>query len=1767
MRFTNLTVVSEKHSGGRGSPVALSFMLMAMALSAQTGCNSLPQPPRAIHAHVVALEQPIVYNRFGSMNPYGMIYALKQDVVNKADGLPMNDRSQPGEVRLADGKRPRPLVLRANPGDQLIVHFYNMLSPEQPNLSSTHWTAPYTNLNEKELPGGVEEEEPPPPPIAGEAALRGCGSDRAKQTPPNPVDRRNDWPRTRCASITISGLTPAGDGFDPAVTGLAGIAPGRRLTYQWNIPLAAEPSTHLFFSNAAPAGGEGDGGSLVHGLFGALHVEPQNSHWYRSETTLADFAAARAQRHGAAFINYQAARDDGTPLLNMLKQLGPSDYELVYGALNAIIVDDKVPGSPAFREFTAIFHDELKTFYRDEFTALETEFTLAGVRDGFGINYGASGMGTILLANRLGIGPAKRCVECAYEEFFLESWANGDPALLVAYADDPSNVHHSYLNDRVEFRNLHAGPKETHVFHLHAHQWLAQQKTGTGTYLDSQTIAPQQGFVYPIYYGGSGNRNRATGDSIFHCHLYPHFAQGMWELWRVHDVLEDGTRRLPDGELGAGTDPLTGATGASSGTPIPAIIPLPRQAMPPTPAYGPGKNPGFPFFIPGTAGHRAPQPPMDLVQDGGLRRHVVKGGTRTVSHVAHAQAATMEPKEILRRALATGDLSTALETAQLDLLSNDGTPLEQAAMAFHANANGHASTTPEGAPATYRVNGRPPQPGAPFADPCDVEVAKLAGEVDEQGNLYGLTYKVSAIDVDLVVNKDGWHDPQGRINVLDEDVKAYTGRDGRSKAKTDQARPFFFRANSGTCIRFEHTNRTSHELELDDFQVRTPTDTIGQHIHLVKFDVMSSDGSGNGWNYEDGTFAQGAIRERIEASRRPDGAARDEAGQPVALTPPRPDQYQTTVQRWFADPLMKDHRVCEAEGGVRGKPAQAPKACEDRTIRTVFTHDHFGPSSIQHHGFYSALLIEPFKSVWTKPNGDPLLNGEGTQARILVPHETGPHQDHREFALAVADFALLYDPHLKQSGGEHHGMEHQIARAKKEVTDPAVIRQLQAHATNYWTRHGRPVDPPLLPEAISKDHHNPYLVNYRHEPIPLRIGLRESDGSIRRQIKPEECWLEPPTQRRELPEPQRIELTAKLKTRCGDMAFVFDSTVHGDPFTEVFEGYEGELAQLRIIQGAQEVQHMITIHGMHWPREIDNPESPLIAAQEIGISEHFELKLPLSNVFRGLHFADYQYDFGAVDDLWNGAWGLIRSYNGVEAADPEQLCRKAGDTHHRCRIKPGTGSPQVLTKTDPSYKAIGHRLRPLPGNPSGKVELAGQQSLYDGTCPVPGNFAPLSAQGKATEVTFYIDAVSVRDWLGADLPYDRKAGIVDPDALTFILLKRLAPGDTPPSEQDLDQRRKDLRAHYQARLQDSAVADPIEPLVLRVNAGDCIRVDLANRLPESLRDLDGDALMPKIVPLNVDQPPSDDAQPAADLRPSSFVSLHPQLVSYNVASYNGTAAGFNGEQPVGPGQRQRYYWYAGTVTVEGTQLKHTPHEFLPASLTSWGDIINHGPHGLVGALITEPAGATYHLLSDPDFTNGGVSAQITYPDPSNGKPISFREHVVLYRDGLNLHYRTTAGKMEPMPDCRICDDSYDLGEKGFNYHTAPFQVRLGQKPLANLNGAFYPTDFFSSEYQSIPTTTYLAEAGKELRFRVLQPHGRNRQHAFLVYGHDFQDLLRSFGSPHSPLISVGKGLTVNIQNAKPGYWLYRDGPAHMWAGGMWGSLVVGQPPQKENAAR
>ena len=217
--------------------------------------------------------------------------------------------------------------------------------------------------------------------------------------------------------------------------------------------------------------------------------------------------------------------------------------------------------------------------------------------------------------------------------------------------------------------------------------------------------------------------------------------------------------------------------------------------------------------------------------DGGLPRHV--GLDAHISNEKHTYYDF------------TKDLSaiTAME------IPEQGTLAEKAAMAAHSTRL-HPSFLPDGTPAHFRMNGMRAQRGAPFADPG----------ADEKGNPITRVRrdKGANIQVDGIFNRKGWHFPQQRMIALWGDVADTL--DGKRPPQ-----PLFFRANSGEVVEYWHANLVPAYYELDDFQVRTPTDILGQHIHLVKFDVLASDGAANGFNYEDGTFAPDEVRDRIFA--------------------------------------------------------------------------------------------------------------------------------------------------------------------------------------------------------------------------------------------------------------------------------------------------------------------------------------------------------------------------------------------------------------------------------------------------------------------------------------------------------------------------------------------------------------------------------------------------------------------------------------------------------------------------------------------------------------------------------------------------------------------------------------------------------------------------------------------------------------------------------------------------------------------------------------
>ncbi|MEP7340158.1 MAG: hypothetical protein ABI977_20665, partial [Acidobacteriota bacterium] len=1102
------------------------FFIMAVLLVTVLSTAARAQTCRTentVQAEVVALDQPFMFNRLGSAQPQGEIFALKRDVVDSSGKSCAEVSCQPGNVMLRQDKRPRPIVLRANVGQCLQIKFTNLLSPQTTN------------------------------------ALE---------------------PVTRHASIHVTGMELVKDiNSDATFVGKnqnATVAPGDAKTY---IYYAKEEGGFMLYSGAGDWAGQ-----LSAGLFGSVTVQPANAEWYRSQVTHDDLQLAaylvvdgkvagnpnmtikplrdaagnqittvvdgearpvwtlttvegdRQTVHtasvviitdrlftldGRPLVNYQAVYPPnhpraGTPILNLL-----DGNNLVHSDLTAIITGPNAgafplsdtsptfnqnPASPSrrqpYREIAIHYHEvfgsvqAFEAFFEPGLAGVMGSNGSAAGSDQFAINYGASGISAEVVANRLGVGPMGRkdSVDLKFEEFFLSSWSNGDPAMVVDvpanspnqiitnpaqgsqdtnaqfikattngtsvgpapqipqfkpldnrkatkafYPDDPSNVYHSYMRDHVKFRIIHTGGGITHVHHLHAHQWLRTPNSDDSHYLDSQMINPGDAFTTEMVYNGSGNRNQTVGDAIFHCHFYPHFAGGMWSLWRIHDVFEAGTKLDRDGRPLAGVNRAYPDAEIEAGTPIPALVPMPTLAMAPAPApvklidngrrvevlaekNADGKeelrNPGYPFFVPGVSGHRAPHPPLDfaweedetgkakldangqnILLDGGLPRHLVLDG-KTVNEFHTRWDFSKDFIRYDKNGKAEGGL-VAFQ------LPETGTAAEKAAMAAHAKRT-HSSFQPNGDPGNFILNGLPPAHGAPFADPA----------VDDNGNANINTrrYKGAVIQTDVVLNKKGWHFPQQRMMTLWEDVKPVF--DGKRPPQ-----PFFFRANTGETIEFWHTNLVPDYYLLDDFQVRTPTDIIGQHIHLVKFDVTSSDGAGNGWNYEDGTFSPDEVRKRIDAVNLMGGlfnfdpATQFKGSQQTKLTaklanphfgtPPAGQNWtgaQTTIQRWDTDPLLNNKGV-------------------DRTMRTVFTHDHFGPSTHQQVGLYGGLLIEPEGSKWFDPiTGEQFYDttkrndGGPTswQANIITPNQA---DSYREFALEFGDFQLAYAAGSRTTAG------------------------------------------------------------------------------------------------------------------------------------------------------------------------------------------------------------------------------------------------------------------------------------------------------------------------------------------------------------------------------------------------------------------------------------------------------------------------------------------------------------------------------------------------------------------------------------------------------------------------------------------------------------------------------------------------------------------------------------------------------------------------------
>ena len=1727
----------------RFSVVALLSFLPLTAL-AQT--SAMPQRCESIvRADIVAFDFAFQLNRLGATRTNGEIFALRSDVMSSDS----NPELRPGKIMLKPYKRPRPITLRVNAGSCLEIKFENLLLPNQ-----------------------VDDLQPV----------------------------------TKNASIHVSGMqlidSIADDGTwvgqNPLVGGghMSGIlAPKVSTTYRL---YAQEEGTNLLYSTAAQYNNFNPM-QITTGLFGSVNVEPRGSEWYRSQVTEEELRMATVGTlpHGHPKIDYDKkyplgnARA-GKPILRILDDEG----NIVHTDLTAMITGPNrglLPGGPGdnpilpernlpFREVTINYHESQDIVQAFPYFMYASNSQVprndAGA-DTFGINYGVAGIAPTILANRIGVGPALDCPECKFEEFFLSSWAIGDPSVVVDvpantpckteelleltvqlgadplhfnptnpctptkgkkatkafYPDDPSNVYHSYLGDHVRFRVVHSGSAVHHIHHHHAHQWLRSPESSQSNYLDAQAIGPGSSFTAELVFAGSGNRNLTTGDSIFHCHFYPHFASGMWALYRVHDVFEAGTRLDRNGVPEAGARALPDGE-IDRGTPIPAVVPLPLMAMAPMPAKveivkgqarvtGAG-HPGFPFFIPGVAGHRAPHPPMDFAVDpktnetldGGLPRHLVKDAT-----VENEQHTSLDWSKDLGKMIAYE-------------LPEAGTALEKRAMRFFGR-HLHPSTTPEGTSASFKVNGLPrgPQKGAPFSDPAVVDGQAVGNALR--------TYRGVDLQLNAVFNKAGWHYPQQRILALWGDVKDYVEGDKPPE-------PLFVRATNNDVIEYWHTNLVPAYFELDDFEVRTPTDILGQHIHLVKFDVMTSDGAANGFNYEDGTFSPEEVQERIHSINLGGGLLDENQANPRPLKakairelgngPTKGSRAwvgaQATVQRWWLDPLMD----------VQPK---RPVTEKDRTYMTVFTHDHFGPSTHQMIGLYGGVLIEPPNTKWTSLDGKTVFgtryDGGPTSyaANIVFNDPEWRDRSYREFAIEWGDTQHGYTQFSRNRPDCYRYKRADGTWYEQKPPDFDCIPLAPGQQYFGWADPQNvlncincPPQPPLAaPQSLIPNLNGaspwppqPLLVtdfsvgmmsmNYRGEPLPMRVN---APGVTNPKAAPDAGDLSSAFRSIERNDPAYSTQPvggSQINPLCsgvGCFTFPKKAISEGmgatDPYTPMFHGYEGDPVQVRLLVGAHTSMHDYTMHGMRWLAEPFEKNSGYRNTQFILLSEHYELFFDLPRIGANTS-TDYLYNPSAsYEGLTNGAWGLMRVWNPSQK-QPFLASLASGTTGSQpVEIKPpssmttdcSTGKPCIR-----EYEVHAMTVQQATGNPNASI-------LYNKR--------------------------GVNLLKGAS---DTANPLEDPLGLVYVAVPKGQKYVPKPN---------------------------VEPLVLRANAGDWIHVTLVNDFKGTepvftTFEAASRFGLTYASPYNY-----------IKIASSPNVGLHAQLVSYDIRSSDGASIGNNPVQTAAPGKSVDYWWYAGLIE-DG---KQTPVEFGSINLLP-SDPLMHVYRGLFGSLIVEPQGSRW--IEDPHSSS---SATVWAGDKV------FREFVVTYQNDANMLTNGASWWATGSPLA------------GFNYRSEPPWLRFG-KMLTSALGTKAPADWTNLTQQNVndiaalpmtlingtattanhlvraepETPIFRAPARMPARFRLVMPGGDgDNQITWELTGHLWQEepytndstkigynpksdtngSLTGFGvtSAYEVVLDDTPGTTPSGGRfGVAGDYMYRAWTANMFQGGAWGVFRV-----------
>ena len=241
--------------------------------------------------------------------------------------------------------------------------------------------------------------------------------------------------------------------------------------------------------------------------------------------------------------------------------------------------------------------------------------------------------------------------------------------------------------------------------------------------------------------------------------------------------------------------------------------------------------------------------------------------------------------------------------------------------------------------------------------------------------------------------------------------------------------------------------------------------------------------------------------------------------------------------------------------------------------------------------------------------------------------------------------------------------------------------------------------------------------------------------------------------------------------------------------------------------------------------------------------------------------------------------------------------------------------------------------------------------------------------------------------------------------------------------------------------------DAIQPLILRVNQGQCLRISLRN-----------------------------------DMDTEEPVSLHLHGSGLHLADTGKPAIATNADAVARPQTTVVYQWMVGEDEPEGTHYFH-----------SHGDARFQTGHGLFGAVIVEPKDSLYIDPITGEELLSGWAAIIRDPAGSD-----FREFAIVYHEIGNERYQHLSRDGRRVPLVDPFTSAYKPGGRALNYRSEPFMNRLALQH--EKTGAVDPSQAYSSYTFGDPATPIArAYLGDPVKQRVI--HGGSEVfHVHHVHG-------------------------------------------------------------------